>query len=87
VAAGSVADDSAGSAPKNEPGSTMKVTNVAVPPGERLGKHVDTAEETQVVFSGEGELLLDDGARPIKHWDVDTWPPDGTKVTGSPNRG
>lgn len=95
----------------------------AVPPGERLGKHVDTAEETQLVFSGEGELLLDDGAKPIKsgdvfvlpegtshdlhntgsedlriiaffskpqveqHWDVDTWPPDGSKVTGSPNRG
>ncbi|MBS1676192.1 MAG: cupin domain-containing protein [Actinobacteria bacterium] len=94
----------------------------AVPPGERLGKHVDTAEETQVVFSGEGELLLDDGPKPIRpgdvfvltegtshdlhntgtedlriiaffskpqveqHWDVDTWPPDGSKVTGSPNR-
>lgn len=95
----------------------------AVPAGERLGKHVDTAEETQFVVSGEGELLLDDGAKPIRpgdvfvlpegtshdlrntgsedlriiaffskpqveqHWDVDTWPPDGSKVTGSPNRG
>jgi quercetin dioxygenase-like cupin family protein len=95
----------------------------AVPPGDRLGKHVDTAEETQLVFSGEGELLLDEETRPIKagdvfvltegtshdlrntgsedlriiaffskpeveqHWDTDTWPPDQTKVTGSPNRG
>ncbi len=95
----------------------------AVPAGERLGKHVDTAEETQVVISGEGELLVDDGPKPIRagdvfvlpegfshdlhntgtedlqiiaffskpqveqHWDVDTWPPDGSKVTGSPNRG
>jgi quercetin dioxygenase-like cupin family protein len=48
----------------------------AVPPGDRLGKHVDTAEETQAILSGEGE-----------HWDTDTWPPDDTKVTGSPNRG
>jgi quercetin dioxygenase-like cupin family protein len=95
----------------------------AVPPGDRLGKHVDTAEETQFVLSGEGELLLDDETIQIKpgdvfvlnegtshdlhntgsedlriiaffskpaveqHWDSDTWPPDGTKVTGSPNRG
>jgi quercetin dioxygenase-like cupin family protein len=95
----------------------------AIPAGDRLGKHVDTAEETQLIFSGEGELLLDDGAKPIRagdvfvltegtshdlhntgseelqviaffskpqveqHWDVDTWPPDGSKVTGSPNRG
>jgi len=94
----------------------------AVPPGDRLGKHVDTAEETQLILSGEGELLLEDGAKPIKpgdvfvlpegtphdlrntgsedlrviaffskpqveqHWDIDTWPPDDSKVTGSPNR-
>ena len=95
----------------------------AVPAGLRLGKHVDTAEETQYILSGGGELLTDEGARPIKrgdvfvltegtshdlhntgsedlcvlaffskpqveqHWTTDTWPPDGTKVTGSPNRG
>ncbi len=95
----------------------------AIPAGERLGKHVDTAEETQFILSGQGELLLDDGAKPVKpgdvfvltegtshdlrstgseelrviaffskpqveqHWDVDTWPPDGSRVTGSPNRG
>jgi quercetin dioxygenase-like cupin family protein len=94
-----------------------------IPPGDRLGKHVDTAEETQYVLSGTGDLLLDDGAKPIKpgdvfvlnegvshdlhntgseelrvlaffskpkveqHWDIETWPPDDTKVTGSPNRG
>jgi quercetin dioxygenase-like cupin family protein len=95
----------------------------AVPPGDRLGKHVDTAEETQYILSGEGELLTDEGSQPIKqgdvfvltegtshdlhnsggedlrvlaffskpqveqHWDIETWPPDNSKVTGSPNRG
>ena len=95
----------------------------AIPPGDRLGKHVDTAEETQIVLSGSGDLLTDDGAQPIKrgdvfvltegtshdlhntgsedlrvvaffskpqveqHWDVERWPPDDAKVTGSPNRG
>ena len=95
----------------------------AIPPGDRLGKHVDTAEETQYILSGSGELLTDDGSQPItegdvfvltegtahdlhnsgsenlcvlaffskpqveQHWDVETWPPDDTKVTGSPNRG
>ncbi len=94
----------------------------AIPPGDRLGKHVDTAEETQYILSGSGDLLTDDGAQPIKegdvfvltegtshdlrntgsenlcvlaffskpqveqHWDVETWPPDNSKVTGSPNR-
>jgi len=95
----------------------------AIPPGGRLGKHVDTAEETQYVLSGGGDLLTDDGAQAIKpgdvfvltvgtshdlhntgsqdlrvlaffsqpkveqHWDVEQWPPDDSKVTGSPNRG
>ena len=95
----------------------------AIPPGDRLGKHVDTAEETQYILSGTGDLLTDDGAQPIKagdvfvltegtshdlhntgeenlcvlaffskpqveqHWDIETWPPDDSKVTGSPNRG
>lgn len=94
----------------------------AIPPGERLGKHVDTAEETQYILSGSGDLLTDDGAQQVKpgdvfiltegtshdlrntgsedlrvvaffskprveqHWDVETWPPDDAKVTGSPNR-
>jgi quercetin dioxygenase-like cupin family protein len=95
----------------------------AVPPGDRLGKHVDTAEETQLILSGSGDLLLDDGTKPVRtgdvfvltegtshdlhntgsedlrviaffskpqveqHWETDAWPPDGSKVTGSPNRG
>jgi quercetin dioxygenase-like cupin family protein len=95
----------------------------AIPPGARLGKHVDTAEEVQYILSGSGELLTDEGSQPIRqgdvftltqgtshdlrntgsenlcvlaffakpqveqHWDVETWPPDDTKVTGSPNRG
>jgi quercetin dioxygenase-like cupin family protein len=95
----------------------------AIPAGDRLGKHVDTAEETQYILSGGGDLLTDGGAQPIKsgdvfvltegtshdlhntgsedlrvlaffskpkveqHWDVEAWPPDDTKVTGSPNRG
>jgi quercetin dioxygenase-like cupin family protein len=42
----------------------------AIPPGRRLGKHVDTAEETQFVLSGSGELLLDDGTLPIGSGDV-----------------
>jgi quercetin dioxygenase-like cupin family protein len=94
----------------------------AIPPGDRLGKHHDTAEETQYILSGGGDLLTDDGSQAIKpgdvfvlnegvshdlhntgdedlrvlaffskpqveqHWDVETWPPDDAKVTGSPNR-
>jgi quercetin dioxygenase-like cupin family protein len=42
----------------------------AVPPGDRLGKHVDTAEETQLILSGSGDLLLDEGTKPIKAGDV-----------------
>ncbi len=42
----------------------------AMPPGKRLGRHVDTAEETQLVFSGSGELLLDSGSRPVRAGDV-----------------
>lgn len=41
-----------------------------IPPGDRLGKHVDTAEETQFILSGSGDLLTDDGAQPIKPGDV-----------------
>jgi quercetin dioxygenase-like cupin family protein len=35
------------------------VIHFAVPPGKRLGRHTDTAEETQLFLSGSGELLLD----------------------------
>ena len=95
----------------------------AIPPGDRLGKHVDTAEETQYILSGSGDLLTDHGTQQVmagdvfvltqgtshdlhntgsedlrvlaffskpqveQHWNTETWPPDDTKVTGSPNRG
>jgi quercetin dioxygenase-like cupin family protein len=42
----------------------------AMPPGKRLGRHTDTAEETQYVLSGTGELLLDEGSRPVRAGDV-----------------
>jgi quercetin dioxygenase-like cupin family protein len=46
------------------------IISFAVPPGKRLGKHTDTAEETQFILGGSGDLLLDDGAKPIKAGDV-----------------
>src|SRR3954463_15021170 len=46
------------------------VVYFAVPPGKRLGWHTDTAEETQFILSGSGELLLDDGAKPVRAGDV-----------------
>jgi quercetin dioxygenase-like cupin family protein len=42
----------------------------AVPPGKRLGRHTDTAEEVQFILAGSGDLLLDEGPRPIKAGDV-----------------
>ncbi len=42
----------------------------AVPPGKRLGKHTDTAEETQFVLAGSGRILLDAGDREIRAGDV-----------------
>lgn len=42
----------------------------AVPPGKRLGKHVDTTEETQFILSGSGELHRDGGPSPVKAGDV-----------------
>jgi quercetin dioxygenase-like cupin family protein len=42
----------------------------AMPPGKRLGRHTDTAEETQYVLSGTGELLLDEGSKPVRAGDV-----------------
>lgn len=42
----------------------------AIRPGARLGRHVDTAEETQSVLSGSGDLLTDEGAQPVKAGDV-----------------
>lgn len=42
----------------------------AMPPGKRLGRHTDTAEETQYILSGTGELLLDHGSKPVRAGDV-----------------
>ena len=42
----------------------------AIPPGKRLGRHTDTTEETQYIVSGSGELLLDEGPRPLRLGDV-----------------
>jgi quercetin dioxygenase-like cupin family protein len=42
----------------------------AVPPGKRLGRHTDTAEETQFILSGSGELLRDGGADAVRAGDV-----------------
>ncbi len=46
------------------------VVYFAIPPGKRLGWHTDTAEETQFIVSGSGELLLDVGPRPVEAGDV-----------------
>ena len=42
----------------------------AIPPGKRLGRHFDTAEETQFFIGGEGELLLDEGTYPVRKGDL-----------------
>jgi quercetin dioxygenase-like cupin family protein len=42
----------------------------AIPPGKRLGKHHDTAEETQFFIGGSGDLLLDTGPEPVKKGDL-----------------
>jgi quercetin dioxygenase-like cupin family protein len=42
----------------------------AIPPGKRLGKHTDTAEETQFILGGSGRILLDAGDKDIRAGDV-----------------
>ncbi len=42
----------------------------AVPPGKRLGRHTDTAEETQFILAGSGELVRDGGSDPVRAGDV-----------------
>lgn len=42
----------------------------AMPPGKRLGRHTDTAEETQFILAGTGDLLLDSGPKPVRSGDV-----------------
>lgn len=46
------------------------VISFAIPPGKRLGKHVDTAEETQFILAGRGELLRDEGPCAVRAGDV-----------------
>jgi quercetin dioxygenase-like cupin family protein len=42
----------------------------AIPPGKRLGRHYDTAEETQFFIGGSGELLLESGSQPVTEGDL-----------------
>jgi quercetin dioxygenase-like cupin family protein len=52
-------------------GSSLSATiYFEIAPGERLGGHTDTVEETQFIAEGSGELLLDDGTRPMTAGDV-----------------
>jgi mannose-6-phosphate isomerase-like protein (cupin superfamily) len=46
------------------------VITFSIPPGKRLGRHTDTAEETQFIRAGSGELLRDSGSLAIKTGDV-----------------
>ena len=46
------------------------VITFTIPPGKRLGRHTDTAEETQFILAGSGQLLRDSGAQPIGAGDV-----------------
>jgi quercetin dioxygenase-like cupin family protein len=50
--------------------NSSTVIYFAVPPGKRLGRHTDTAEETQFFLAGSGELLLDAGPKEVKAGDV-----------------
>jgi mannose-6-phosphate isomerase-like protein (cupin superfamily) len=42
----------------------------AIAPGERLGRHTDTVEETQFIRAGSGELRIDEGSRSVQAGDV-----------------
>ena len=46
------------------------VITFSVPPGRRLGRHTDTAEETQFILGGSGVLLRDSGDQPVRAGDV-----------------
>ena len=41
-----------------------------IPPGKRLGKHHNSAEETQLVLAGTGRVILDAGDREVRAGDV-----------------
>ena len=42
----------------------------AIPPGKRLGHHIDGTEETLFILAGSGDLLLDEGTRPVRAGDL-----------------
>ena len=42
----------------------------SIPPGKRLGQHMDMTEETLYILSGSGDMLLDDVARPVRPGDL-----------------
>ena len=42
----------------------------SIPPGKRLGQHIDMTEETLFILSGSGDMLLDEGARPVRAGDL-----------------
>ena len=42
----------------------------SIPPGKRLGQHIDMTEETLYILSGSGDMLLDEGARPVRPGDL-----------------
>ena len=46
------------------------VITFSIPPGQRLGRHYDTAEETQFFIGGSGQLLLDGGPQPVRKGDL-----------------
>ncbi len=46
------------------------VITFTIPPGKRLGRHTDTAEETQFILAGSGILIRDSGEQPIEAGDV-----------------
>jgi quercetin dioxygenase-like cupin family protein len=46
------------------------VITFSIPAGKRLGRHTDTAEETQFILTGAGQLLRDSGEQPIRAGDV-----------------
>jgi quercetin dioxygenase-like cupin family protein len=42
----------------------------SIRPGDRLGRHTDSTEETQFILGGNGELRLDEEIRPVSAGDV-----------------
>jgi quercetin dioxygenase-like cupin family protein len=52
-------------------GSSESATiTFTIAPGHRLGRHIDSTEETQFILAGRGELRLDSGTRPVTVGDV-----------------